>query len=291
MTDGQKEMQEQAQETWDIVIKPADTVNLDLSSMWRYRELAWMFFMRDFSTFYKQTVLGPIWYIIQPLMTALTYYVVFGKIANLSTDNQPPFVFYMSGTIIWNYFSACLINNSETFSKNATLFGKVYFPRLVVPAAVAMSGVVAFVIQLTLLLIVTLIFWLNGAAISWNYHFLVLTPAIVLYVATLGVGAGLLVSALTVRYRDLVYVVGFMAQLWMYATPIVYPFSQIPEKYQWIYYFNPMTTPVQTFRWALLDAPSLPLSLVLGNIISTVFLIFVGLFFFARAEANAMDTV
>jgi lipopolysaccharide transport system permease protein len=278
-------------ETWDVIIKPANAGNLNLGLVWRYRELAWMFFKRDFSTFYKQTVLGPIWYLIQPLMTAMTYYVVFGKIANLSTDNLPPFVFYMSGTIIWNYFATCLTNNSETFSKNATLFGKVYFPRLVVPVAVAMSGIVAFAIQLTLLLFVTLVLWINGAAVTWNYYFIALTPLIVLYVAAAGVGAGLVVSALTVRYRDLVYVVGFMAQLWMYATPIVYPFSQIPEKYQWIYYFNPMTTPVQIFRWALLNAPSLPLSLVLSNVAATIVLMCCGLFLFARAEANAMDTV
>jgi lipopolysaccharide transport system permease protein len=283
--------QDQSQETWDIVIKPVTAVNVDFGLLWRYRELAWMFFKRDFSTFYKQTVLGPIWYLIQPLMTALTYYVVFGKIANLSTDNVPPFVFYMSGTIIWNYFSTCLINNSETFSKNATLFGKVYFPRLVVPVAVAISAVVAFLIQLTLLLTVSLIFWANGAAIHWNFYFIVLTPLIVLYIATLGIGAGLVVSAMTVRYRDLAYVVGFMAQLWMYATPIVYPFSQIPEKYQWIYQLNPMTTPVQTFRWALLNSPPLPASIILSNLAVTLVMIVCGLLLFSRAETNAMDTV
>ncbi len=278
-------------ETWDIVITPAKATKVDIGLIWRYRELAWMFFKRDFSTFYKQTVLGPIWYIVQPLMTALTYYVVFGKIANLSTDNLPPFVFYMSGTIMWNYFSACLVNNSETFSKNATLFGKVYFPRLVVPVAVALSGIVAFLIQFCLLLTVALILWLGGAAINWNFYFVFLTPFLLIYVAILGVGAGLIVSALTVRYRDLAYVVGFMAQLWMYATPIVYPFSQIPEKYQWIYYLNPMTTPIQSFRWALLSSPPLPWSLVVTNTLIALGLMLCGVLFFARAEANAMDTV
>ncbi len=231
------------EEDWDIIIKPSKGSAPDLRLVWRYRDLIWMFFKRDFTTFYKQTVLGPAWYIIQPSLTAMTYYVVFGKIANLSTDGLPPFLFYMSGTIIWSYFAACLTNNSEVFSKNANLFGKVYFPRLVVPLSVAMSGLVAFAIQFLLLLIVAFGIKFAYPDLALSYRFLFLTPLILLYIAVLGVGAGLVVSALTVRFRDLVYAVGFMTQLWMYATPIVYPFSQIPERYHWFYYLNPMTVP------------------------------------------------
>lgn len=276
---------------WDIIIKPSKGKMPDLAAVWRYRDLIWMFFKRDFTTFYKQTVLGPVWYIIQPSLTAMTYYVVFGKIANLSTDGLPPFVFYMSGTIIWSYFSACLTNNSEVFSKNANLFGKVYFPRLVVPLSVVMSGLVAFAIQFSLLLVVSTGIKIATPDLILSYRFLFITPLVLLYIAVLGIGAGLVVSALTVRFRDLVYAVGFMTQLWMYATPIVYPFSQIPERYYWFYYLNPMTMPVQTFRWALFDVPSLPISLCLANLAVTVVITICGLMLFVRAEATAMDTV
>lgn len=276
---------------WDIIIKPSKGSMPDLGAVWRYRDLIWMFFKRDFTTFYKQTVLGPVWYIIQPSLTAMTYYVVFGKIANLSTDGLPPFVFYMSGTIIWSYFSACLTNNSEVFSKNANLFGKVYFPRLVVPLSVVMSGLVAFAIQFLLLLVVSVGIKIATPDLILSYRFLFMTPLVLLYIAVLGIGAGLVVSALTVRFRDLVYAVGFMTQLWMYATPVVYPFSQIPERYHWFYYLNPMTMPVQTFRWALFDVPSLPISLCLANLAVTVVITICGLMLFVRAEANAMDTV
>jgi lipopolysaccharide transport system permease protein len=280
-----------AADTWDIVIKSTSATKIDLAVIWRHRELVWMFFKRDFTTFYKQTVLGPIWYLIQPLLTAFTYFVVFGKIANLSTDGLPPIVFYMSGTIIWNYFSTCLINNSETFSKNANLFSKVYFPRLVVPVAVAMSGLVAFTIQFSLLTVIAVGLWLSGGAIDLSWQVLIATPLVLLSIATLGIGAGLVVSAMTVRYRDLVYAVGFMAQLWMYATPIVYSFSQVPDRYQWLYYLNPMTAPVQMFRSAFFNAPTVPLSLCIANSAIILLVLFIGLLLFSRAEANAMDTV
>jgi lipopolysaccharide transport system permease protein len=276
---------------WDIVIKPSRDNMPDLGAVWRYRDLIWMFFKRDFTTFYKQTILGPAWYVIQPTLTAMTYYVVFGKIANLSTDGLPPFVFYMSGTIIWSYFSGCLTNNSEVFSKNANLFGKVYFPRLVVPLSVALSGLVAFAIQFLLLLVVCVGFKIATPDMTLSYRFLFVTPLVLAYIAVLGIGAGLVISALTVRFRDLAYAVGFMTQLWMYATPIVYPFTQIPEKYYWFYYLNPMTMPVQTFRWALFNVPALPLSLCLANLAVTLVITICGLMLFVRAEANAMDTV
>ncbi len=276
---------------WDVVVRPSSRSGLDLQSAWRYRGLAWMFFKRDFSTFYKQTVLGPIWYVIQPLVTAVTYLVVFAKIANLSTDNLPPLIFYMSGTVIWNFFASCMNNNCETFSKNSGLFGKVYFPRLVVPVAVAMGSVVTFAIQFSLLIVVGLIVWANGTPLAWSANALFVVPLLVIYTATLAVGAGLVVSALTVRYRDLVFLVSFMTQLWMYATPIVYPFAQVPERFQWFYHLNPMTTPAQTLRWALFEATPLPPLLILSNLAVTALVMLCGLLLFSRAEATAMDTV
>jgi lipopolysaccharide transport system permease protein len=277
---------------WDVVIQPrGKIVSLDLKSVWRYRDLVWMFFKRDFTTFYKQTILGPVWYLIQPSLTALTYYVVFGKIANISTSGLPPFLFYMSGIVMWAYFSYCLTNNSEVFSKNASLFGKVYFPRLVVPISVAMSGLVAFSIQFGLLLSVAIGFVLVGSGVTLHGRILFIIPVLVLYIAALGMGVGLIVSALTVRFRDLAYAAGFVTQLWMYASPVVYPFSQIPEKYRVFFQFNPMIAPIESLRSIMFGTDSIGLSIWVTNMVVTVVLLMVGVLLFSRAESNAMDTV
>jgi lipopolysaccharide transport system permease protein len=277
---------------WDIVIGPRQgAVNLDLRGVWTYRNLIWMFFKRDFIAFYKQTILGPLWYVIQPTITSLTYVVVFGKIANISTGGISPFLFYFSGIILWNYFSACLTNNAEIFSKNASLFGKVYFPRLVVPISVVMSAMVALTIQFFLLLITALGFYFTNKEFVLKPAVLPLFPLLVAYVAVLGMSVGLIVSALTVRFRDLVFVVGFATQLWMYATPVVYPFSQIPQKYQWIYSLNPMTAPVETLRCILFDAPCVPWTIWAVNLAVTSTALVTGVVLFTRAESRAMDTV
>ena len=279
-------------ESWDTVIQPrGKVIAVDLRSVWAYRNLAWMFFKRDFITFYKQTILGPLWYLIQPVVTALTYFIVFGKIANISTNGLPPFLFYMSGIVMWTYFSTCLSNNAEVFSKNASLFGKVYFPRLVVPLSVALSGLVAFAIQFALLTVVTIGFMLSGADVSLHWQAFAAVPLLVLYVAALGMGVGLIVSAMTVRFRDLAYVTGFVIQLWMYATPVVYPFTQIPAKYQWFFHLNPMTAPIETLRMAMFGAPGVGLSIWAANLAVTVGLLVAGVILFSRAESLAMDTV
>ena len=283
---------ETAGKNWDVVITPrGKVVELDLASVWRYRDLILMFFKRDFIAFYKQTILGPLWYLIQPLMTSVTYLVVFGKIANMSTDGLPPFLFYMSGIVLWNYFSVCLTNNSEVFSKNAALFGKVYFPRLVVPISVVMSGLVALSIQFGLLVLVSIFFALLTDHVSLYMQVILALPLIVLNVAALGMGVGLIISALTVRFRDLVFVAGFATQLWMYATPVVYPFSQIPERYQWFYFLNPMTTPIETLRSSMFGTLGVPMEVLVSNIVITGALLLAGLILFTRAESNAMDTV
>ncbi|RFB67121.1 MULTISPECIES: ABC transporter permease [unclassified Herbaspirillum] len=281
----------QTEEQWDVIIEPRGKIaHIDLASVWRYRDLIWMFFKRDFITFYKQTVLGPLWYLIQPIVTATTYYIVFGKIANLSTNGLPPFLFYISGIVLWSYFSACLTNNSEVFSKNSSLFSKVYFPRLVVPISVAMSGLVALAIQFLLLILVSTIFAIQGTA-PLNLLGLLYVPLLVLYIAVLGMGTGLIVSAMTVRFRDLVFAVGFATQLWMYATPVVYPFGQIPERYQWFYYLNPMTSPIETLRATLYGAPAVKTEIWISNLAITAALLVAGLVLFSKAESNAMDTV
>ncbi len=279
-------------ESWEIVIAPRSKVfALDLGSVWRYRDLIFMFFKRDFVTTYKQTILGPLWYIIQPIATALTYYVIFGKIANLSSDGLPPLLFYMSGIILWTYFSFCLTSNSEVFSKNSSLFSKVYFPRLVVPISVIMSGMVALGIQFFLLAALTLTSWLNDNSLVFHLQGILFIPLIVLHIALLGLGVGLIVSAMTVRFRDLVFAVGFFTQLWMYGTPVVYPYSQIPVKYQWFFHFNPMTAPIETLRSVLFGTQGVPASVWMANLGITLFLLFLGTLVFTRAESSAMDTV
>lgn len=277
---------------WDVVIAPrSKVVSLDFRSVWRYRDLIWMFFKRDFITFYKQTILGPLWYLIQPTLTAITYFVIFGKIANISTDGLPPFIFYMSGIVLWTYFSACLTNNAEVFSKNAQLFGKVYFPRLVAPISVVLSGMVAFCIQFALLLAVAIGFLLAGIDLRLNWMALPLVPLLVLYVACLGLGVGLIVSALTVRFRDLAFAAGFVTQLWMFASPVVYPYSQIPEKYRILFHLNPMTAPIESLRALLFGSQGVGVSIWLTNLGITLVLLVLGLVLFTRAESNAMDTV
>lgn len=281
-----------AKDNWDVVVAPrGKVIALDLASVWRYRDLILMFFKRDFIAFYKQTILGPLWYLIQPLMTATTYFVVFGKIANISTNGLPPFLFYMSGIVIWNYFSVCLINNSEVFSKNAALFGKVYFPRLVVPISISMSGLVALAIQLCLLTVIAIGFMLFTDDARLHPLIFLALPFIIAHVAALGMGVGLIVSALTVRFRDLVFAAGFATQLWMYATPVVYPFSQIPEKYHWFYFLNPMTAPIETLRSSMFGTPGISMELWASNIAIACVLLLTGLVLFTRAESNAMDTV
>lgn len=277
---------------WDVIIAPrSKVVDLDLRSVWRYRDLIWMFFKRDFIAFYKQTILGPLWYLIQPTLTAITYFVIFGKIANISTDGLPPFIFYMSGIVLWTYFAACLTNNAEIFSKNAQLFGKVYFPRLVVPISVVMSGMVAFGIQFALLLVVTIGFLIAGSTLHLFWWGLPLVLLLVIYVACLGIGVGLIVSALTVRFRDLAFATGFVTQLWMFASPVVYPYSQIPEKYRAFFHFNPMTAPIESLRALMFGTEGVGMSIWLSNIAITLVLLTLGLTLFTRAESNAMDTV
>ena len=277
---------------WDVVITPRKKItNIDFANVWRYKDLIWVFFMRDFTTLYKQTILGPIWYLIQPIITASTYYIVFGKIAKLSTNGLPPFLFYMSGIILWTYFSSCLNGNSEVFSKNANLFGKVYFPRLVVPISVTMTAFVAFCIQFLLIILVLIGYIVFGDDVSLPGWSFLAIPFLVLYVGCLGLGVGLIISALTVRFRDLVFVSGFAVQLWMYASPLIYALNQIPTNYHWFFYINPMTAPLESMRNLMFGSHGVPYMLWLTNAFVALVIAASGLILFTRAESNAMDTV
>ncbi len=278
-------------ESWDLLITPKKGwLDLDVAGVWRYRDLVLLLFKRDFVAFYKQTILGPLWYVIQPLLTTVAFTLIFNRIARISTDGIPPFAFYMAGVVLWNFFSTCLNKTSDTFAGNAAIFGKVYFPRLVVPASVILSNFLTFAIQFTLLLVIMLVFRWRGAQIPITAELVMAVP-LMLYVALLGLGAGIIVSSLTTRYRDLTFVLGFAIQLWMYATPVVYPLSQIPEKWRWLFVLNPMTAPVETFRSSLLGTGTVTATLWLSSIGITLVVLLVGLVLFGRTEKTSMDTV
>lgn len=276
---------------WSVTITPhKGWVNFNLRELWNYRDLIILFVHRDFVAKYKQTVLGPLWFIIQPLFTTIVFTIVFGKIANIPTDNIPPMLFYLAGLLTWNYFSTCLTSTSTTFLRNAGIFGKVYFPRLAVPVSVVISNLLAFGIQLFLFLMFYAYFYIKGAPVSPNLWIFTI-PLLLIQTAALGLGVGIWISSLTTRYRDLQNAVGFGAQLWMYATPIIYPLSQIPEKWQWVILLNPMTGVVETFKHATLGTGETPLSYMFIGLASTLFILVTGLMLFGRMERDFMDTI
>jgi lipopolysaccharide transport system permease protein len=278
-------------EKWDMIIQPQRRLlDLRLGELWKYRDLVLLFVRRDFVSVYKQTILGPLWYLIQPLLTTITFTVIFGQIAKLPTDGLPQFLFYMSGTVIWTYFANCLTNTSNTFVGNAGLFGKVYFPRLAVPVSILISSLITFGIQFAFFLAFMAFFALGGSVIHPNAWMLV-TPMLVLIMAGLGLGFGIIVSSLTTKYRDLRFLVTFGVALLMYATPVIYPASTIPARFQWAIKLNPMTSIVETFRYAFLGAGSVhPLDLLYSFAFMLV-VVALGAVMFNRVEATFMDTV
>ncbi len=262
-----------------------------LGELFRYRDLVTLFVRRTFVSQYKQTILGPAWAIIQPLLTTLIFTVVFGNIAKLPTDGTPPFLFYMCGNVAWGYFAQCLTQTSNTFVSNANIFGKVYFPRLVMPVATVISAIISFIIQFMLFLLFLLYFVLRyPGGIILNMHMLLL-PLLIIQMALLGLGVGIIVAAVTTKYRDLNMLVAFGVQLWMYATPVAYSSSMIPAKYMSLYRLNPMTPIIEAFRYAFLGAGSFHLTDYLVGWVVTLFLLLVGLMLFSHVEKTFMDTV
>lgn len=279
------------EQAWDLVIEPPKGwFDLHLRDLWRYRDLMGLFVRRDFVAVYKQTVLGPLWHLIQPLLTTLMFTVVFGRIAGLPTDGVPPFAFYMAGTTIWSYFANCLTRTSNTFIANAGIFGKVYFPRMVVPASTVMSQLIAFAIQFGFFLCFYAFFWLQGAAIRPNWA-IGLLPALLLLMAGLGLGFGIVISSLTTKYRDLQVLVGFGVQLWMYATPVIYPLSTMPGRFRWLLVANPMTAVVETFRYGFFGVGTFSWAYLGYSAAFTVLLLLAGTAVFNRVERTFMDTV
>lgn len=282
---------EQKDENWTMVLRPrGGWFDIDLRELWSYRDLILLFVRRDFVAIYKQTILGPLWFLVQPLFTTLVFTVIFGKVAKIPTDGLPPVLFYMTGIVAWNYFSRCLTGTSDTFVTNAAMFGKVYFPRLVVPISVVISNILTFIIQLGLLFAFLSYYYLKGAPVQSGLWIL-LTPLMIVHMAALALGTGILISSLTTKYRDLTFAVGFGVQLWMYATPIVYPISQVPEKWHWLMALNPMTAIVEIFRYAFLGAGTVDLAVMGISIGMTFVIMFIGIVLFSRIEKTFMDTV
>ncbi len=281
-----------AGEAWDLVIRPhTGWFDLHLADLWRYRDLLWMFVRRDFVSVYKQTILGPLWFIIQPLFTTVVFTIIFSGVAKIPTDGMPAMLFYLAGTTPWNYFATCLTKTSNTFVANAGIFGKVYFPRLVVPLSVVVSNVIQFAIQFALFLGFLAYYLVTGAAIAPHWGLLmVLTPVLILLMAAQGLGVGIIVSALTTKYRDFTFLIGFGIQLAMYATPVIYPSSAIPGKWRWVIQMNPMTAPIESFRALFLGGP-IPWSGLGLSAAVTAVLLLLGVLIFNKVEKSFMDTV
>lgn len=264
--------------------------NLNLKELWRYRDLVILFVKRDLKNVYKQTVLGPLWIVINPFLSTLVFTVIFGIIANISTDGLPQFLFYMSGNILWSFFSSCFNRASSTFLSNARIFGKVYFPRLVMPLSGIIYNSITFFVQFVMFVILVTVYALTGANVHPNILVLAL-PVMLMHIAFLGTGTGLIISSLTTKYRDLNVLVSFGLTLWMYITPVVYPVSQIPESFRWAMLLNPVAPIVETFRYALLGSGNFEWLFLLISAVVTAVLLLLGMIVFNQVEKNFIDTV
>lgn len=286
-------IQPETQETqWDLEIRPkANLFDLNLKEVWKYRDLLLLFVKRDFVAQYKQTILGPLWHLIQPLFTTIMFLLIFGKIANIPTDGINPVLFYMSGITIWNYFSSCLTSTSNTFVANAGIFGKVYFPRLVIPLSTVLSNIIKFGIQFLLLLVMMIYYSFKGFPVHFGIAWLWI-PILLIMMAGLGLGLGIIISSLTTKYRDLTVLITFAVQLLMYITPIVYPLSFIKNKSygKWIEW-NPLTPIVESWKYALFGKGSFDIGGLLYSTGFIVVVLFFGLLIFSKVERTFMDTV
>lgn len=278
-------------EQWDLEIKPhGGLFDLHLGDVWRYRDLLMLFVRRDFVTVYKQTVLGPVWFFVQPILTTLTFMIIFAGVARIPTEGVPPVLFYLSGIVAWNYFSECLNKTSNTFVNNAGIFGKVYFPRLVMPLSIVISNLYKFGVQFALFVAILAYMKVTGSSVAPNAYIL-LTPVLLLIMAGLGLGFGMIISSLTTKYRDFQFLLAFGVQLLMYATPVIYPASFLGEKYSWIVTYNPLTGIIETFRYAYLGAGTFqPTPLVYSGIFMLI-VMFIGVVTFQRTERSFIDTV
>lgn len=278
---------------YDLIIRPKrHAFDINFKEIWQYRDLLYMFVKRDVITVYKQTVLGPIWFIVQPILTTLIYIVVFGNIAQISTDGQPMALFYLSGIVIWNYFAESFNQTSDTFSQNAAIFGKVYFPRLIMPLSKVVSGLIKFFIQLAFFMVVYAWYLVQGEASVQPNWTLALIPVYILIMAMMGMGAGILFTSMTTKYRDLKFLITFGVQLLMYATPVIYPMSTIPEGMMKKFIMaNPLSPIVESFKYAFLGSGEFSWYTLGYSAAFTAILLIVGIVVFHKTERNFIDTV
>jgi lipopolysaccharide transport system permease protein len=277
---------------WQLVIEPRNRLwDINLKDLWNYRDLLMLLVRRDFVSFYKQTILGPLWFFIQPLLITVTYMVIFGGIAGLSTDGLPAILFYLSGVTCWNYFSESFTKTSDTFITNAAIFGKVYFPRLVIPLSIIISNLVRLGIQLGLFLAFWVYYLLTSQLIHPRYEALLLLPILVLLMAAQGLGLGIIFSSLTTKYRDLRFLLTFGVQLLMFATPVIYPLSAMSEKYSWLIKLNPITAVIESFRYAFLGSGSFSWQQLGYSALVTFIILAAGVIIFNKVEKSFMDTV
>lgn len=282
------------EESWDIVIKPKEKgFNLNLKEVWCYRDLLYMYIHRDFVATYKQTILGPLWFFIQPIFTTIIFMIVFGGIAQISTDGLPPMLFYMAGQICWNYYSDCLSRSSATFSANAGVFSKVYFPRLVVPIAGLVSAMLRMFIQLLMFFVFYLYFYLVKADVHMNSAAL-LFPLLIFMLAGIGFGMGIIISSITIKYRDLSILFSFAIGLLMYITPVIYPLSAIPANYQdykWIIQLNPLSSILEAFRYGFLGSGELSWFGLAYSLTFTIIISIIGIVTFNKIERRFVDII
>ena len=281
----------QQQEHWDLTINPhSKWYDLRIKEIFKYKDLLFLFVKRDFVSIYKQTVLGPLWFFIQPIITAITFTIIFGNLAKISTDGLPQILFYMCGITLWNYFADTLTKTSDTFSSNANIFGKVYFPRMIAPLSVVVSNLIKLGIQFLLFLGIWIYYLIQSDLIHPN-KMLVLIPFLIILIGFMALSFGIIISSLTTKYRDLKFLVTFGIQLMMYASPIVYPLSIVPEKYKWIIVANPVTSIIETFKYAFLGVGEFSWLYLGYSTLFTIILFMIGLVIFHRVEKSFMDTV
>jgi lipopolysaccharide transport system permease protein len=276
---------------WDInITSGGGYLDINFKELWRYRDLLMMFVKKDIITVYKQTILGPIWFVVQPVLTSLMFLFIFSGIANISTGGIPPLLFYMAGTTLWNYFADTLNVTSKTFTDNASIFGKVYFPRIILPLSKVASGLVKFLIQFSLFVVIWLYYVLISKTITPNWYIL-LTPFWLLTIVLMSLGFGILITSLTTKYRDLTFLIGFGVQLAMYATPVIIPLSEVTGKKRIFFLLNPLTSLFEAFKYGFLGQGSFDIMWLTYSIGFTIVLLMAGVIMFNKVEKRFIDTV
>jgi lipopolysaccharide transport system permease protein len=279
---------------WLFEITPKNKFfSLNLKEVWQYRDLLFLFVKRDVITVYKQTVLGPLWYLIQPLFTSVTFTIIFNNVAGINTGTVPPFLFNLAGITVWNYFTACLNGTSDTFKTNANIFGKVYFPRIITPLSVVISNLIKFGIQFLIFIIFYIFYYFQGSNLGLN-NMVLFFPVLIAIMGLLGLGLGMLISSMVTKYRDFSYLVGFGIQLLMYLSAVMYPMELIEEKlptYGWLVQYNPLAYIIQTTRYMLLNVGEISILGLVYTFVFTIVIFFIGLLIFNKTEKSFIDTV